>query len=389
MQRNVARPRTALALVVASTVLGLMGTDLVLPAVPSLPEALGGGAAEAQLVLAADVAGTCAGLLAFGALGDRFDTRTLFSASLLLTAITSIACAWSTGIWSLIGLRTAQGAFAAGPAVFAPAIVRAVFDEQRAIRAIGALGSIESLAPALAPILGAWLLAIGGWTLSFELIAAIAMALAAVNLLVPLIPQVSRRAQGSFVRLARDPVFLRYAFSQAFVLGGLLVFVFGAPTVFVRVLGGSLFDFIAMQVVGIATFIVAANFAGSLVTRFGAERMIGLGTTLALAAAAAILAYALTGGRSTVVIAALFVPMNVGLGLRGPPGFYRAIIAAHGDDARGSALVILAIMATTAGGTAMVAPFIAHGLIPLATATFLLQLLAIATLMLLPRLRES
>lgn len=47
------RPRTALALVVTSTVLGLRGTDLVSPAVPSLPETLGGGPAEAQLVLAA------------------------------------------------------------------------------------------------------------------------------------------------------------------------------------------------------------------------------------------------------------------------------------------------------------------------------------------------
>lgn len=43
----------ALGLVAASTVLGLMGTDLVLPAVPSLPEALGGDAAAAQVLAAA------------------------------------------------------------------------------------------------------------------------------------------------------------------------------------------------------------------------------------------------------------------------------------------------------------------------------------------------
>ena len=42
-----------LALVVASTAVGLMGTDLVLPAVPSLPAALGGDAPAAQQVPAA------------------------------------------------------------------------------------------------------------------------------------------------------------------------------------------------------------------------------------------------------------------------------------------------------------------------------------------------
>ncbi|HYD39070.1 MAG TPA: MFS transporter, partial [Allosphingosinicella sp.] len=256
-------------------------------------------------------------------------------------------------------------------------------------RAIGALGSIESLAPAFAPILGAWLLTVGGWPLSFELMAAIAFALAAINLVLPLIPQTSRRPSGRYARLLADPVFLRYALSQALVLGGLLVFVFGAPVVLVRVLGGSLADFIVMQVTGIATFILAANAAGGLAMRFGAERMIMTGTSLAAAGAAAMLAYALAGGGHPYVITALFVPVNSGLGLRGPPGFYRAVVASRGDDARGSALVILFIMAATALGTAAVAPFVEQGLVPIAAAGLTLQLGALACLLLLPRLEAE
>lgn len=384
---QVSRPHLALALVVSATVLGLMGTDLVLPAVPSLPEALGGDAASAQLVLAAYVGGTGLGLLAFGALGDRFATRTLFVGSLLLTGLVSLACAFARSIEGLIALRALQGAVAAGPAVFAPAICRALFDERGAVRAIGALGSIESLAPALAPILGAWLLSLGGWPLSFELMAGIAFALAALNLALPLIPQASRRPSGRYARLLRDPVFLRYALSQALVLGGLLVFVFGAPAVLVRALGGSLNDFIVMQVCGIVTFILAANLAGGLAARFGAERMIWLGTMLATAGAAAMLIYAVAGGINPLVITALFIPVNTGLGLRGPPGFYRAVIASGGDDARGSALVILFIMIATAFGTAAVAPFIEAGLVPLALAALALESAALLCL-LLPGLAE-
>lgn len=383
------RPYLTLALVVTATVLGLMGTDLVLPAVPSLPETLGGDAAAAQLVLAAYVGGTSVGLLAFGALGDRFATRSLVVGSLVLTGLISFACAWAPSVGWLIVLRALQGAVASGPAVFAPAIARAMFDEARAVRAIGALGSIESLAPALAPILGVWLLAIGGWQLSFELIGAIAFALAAINLALPLIPQTGRRVAGRYALLLRDKVYLRYALSQAFVLGGLLVFVFGAPAVMVRSFGGSIADFIVMQVSGIATFILCANFAGSLAARFGAERIIGIGTAMATFGAAGMLLYALAGGTSTIVITALFVPINSGLGLRGPPGFYRAVVASHGDDARGSALVILFIMAATAGGTAAVAPFIEQGLVPLAAAAFALELAALACLLFLPRLPEA
>ncbi|MGK6355760.1 MFS transporter [Sphingomonas sp. DT-207] len=385
---TIAQPRLALTLVVTATVLGIMGTDLVLPAVPSLPQGLGGNAAEAQLVLAAYVGGTSLGLLVYGALGDRLPTRWLFIASLVLTGIVSFACAFASSMWMLIPLRAIQGSVAAGPAVFAPAIVRSMFDEAGAIRALGALGSIEALAPALAPILGIWLLAFGGWTLSFKLMGAIALALAALNLVLPLIPQTSRRAAGSYARLIADPVYLRYALSQAFVLGGLLVFVFGAPAVMVHSLGGNLVDFIIMQVCGIATFILAANLASRFVARFGAEPMITFGTVLAAVGALAMLSYALAGGARPHGITVFFVPINIGLGLRGPPGFYRAVLASHGDDARGSALVILFIMLATAGGTAAAAPFIQQGLVPLAATAAVLEAVALACL-LLPKMPNS
>ncbi|WP_026868863.1 MFS transporter [Inquilinus limosus] len=387
--RGTKAPGLVLGLVVASTVLGLMGTDLVLPAVPFLPEALGGDPARAQLVLAAYVAGTCAGLVAYGALGDRFATGRLFAASLLATAAVSAACAAADDIGLLIALRALQGAVAAGPAVFAPGIVRALFDEARAVRALGLLGSIEALAPALAPILGAWLLALGGWQVPFAVIGAAALALAAAIGATGALPQVTRRPRGGYAHLLRDPAFLRYALSQAFVLGGLLTFVFGMPAVFVRSLGGDLADFITMQVCGIASFMLMANLAGGLAARFGAERVIASGTGLATLGAAAMLAYGSLGGADPLLIAALFVPVNAGLGLRGPPGFYRAVLAARGDDARGSALVVLAILAVTAGGTAAAAPMIEQGLVPLASIALAFHLMAVLCLAALPRLRES
>ncbi len=378
----------ALALIVASTLLGLMGTDLVLPAVPSLPEALGGSTAAAQLVLAAYVAGTAIGLLAFGALGDRVGTRALLIASLLLTGLVSFACAASTDIATLIALRAVQGPVASGPAVFAPAIVKALFDEAGAVRAIGLLGSIESLAPALAPILGVWLLALGGWDLSFELIGGLAVLLAIAFALFPALPQAARRPSGSYRRLLGDPVYLRYALSHALTLGGLLVFVFGAPAAIVRGMGGALSSFIVMQICGIATFIVAANLAGTLAARRGAERMIAIGTATCAAGALAILAYLLAGGGDMWIITALFVPMNLGLGLRGPPGFFRAVIASHGDDARGAALVILGVVGATALGTAAVAPFVEQGLTAPALAATGIEIGALLFL-LLPRLSEQ
>lgn len=381
-----ARTWVTLSLVVASTVVGLMGTDLVLPAVPQLPETLGTTASSAQLVLAAYVGGTCVGLLAYGALSEHVSTRRLFICSLVATAILSLACGMATSIETLVILRALQGAAAAAPAVLAPAIVKALFDEARAVRAMGLLSSIESLAPGLAPIVGAGLLLIGGWRLSFVVLAATASALAMLLGLIGGLPQVARRARGSYVALARDPVFLRYALSQAFVLGGLLTFVFGLPMVLVRVLGGKLADFITIQVLAILTFIVAANMAGRAVSRFGAERMILVGTALAVIGAVGQFGYAWTGGAEPLMILVLFAPLNFGLGLRGPPGFYRAVLASRGDDARGSALVIVGILGTTTLGTLIAALFIEEGTVPLSGITLALQAAALLCLVALPTL---
>jgi DHA1 family bicyclomycin/chloramphenicol resistance-like MFS transporter len=383
----VSRAGVTLSLVVAGSLLGLMGTDLVLPAVPHFPEALGGTVATAQLVIAAYVGGSCVGLLVFGALGSRMSTARLIAGSLIGTAALSLACALVTSLDGLIVLRALQGAVSSGPAVFVPALVKRMLDEARAVRAMGLIGSIQSLAPALAPIAGVALLSVGTWRTTFLVLAALAGILVLLLALTGGVPHVSRRAAGSYSRLVTDPVFLRYALSHALILGGLLTFVFALPAVFVRVHHGSVTDFIVVQVVGITTFIVAANLADRAVARFGTEPMILFGTCLAAAGTTGQCAYALGGGHQVGIVAALAVPMNVGLGLRGPPGFIRAIVAARGDDARASAVVIVAILTAAALGTTLVSPWIDRGLLPVAGAALAMHLSAVLCLRGLPALQ--
>ena len=379
-------------LIVSATVLGLAGTDLVLPAVPGLPAILGGDAPRAQFVLAAYTAGAAAGLLLFGELGARFDQRRLLAGSLLAFALVSLLCRQVQSIEPLILLRVLQGAAGAAAAVFAPGLLRRLFDDGGAVRALGALGSVEAMAPALAPIAGLWLLAIGGWQASFDMLALLGVLLAAIVFhmrhRLPVPPPIAS-GTGGYHRLISNPVFLRYALSHACTLGALLIFVFGAPTLFVTALGGSLDDFIVMQIGGVTGFVIVSNLAGHIAQRFGAERTIMAGTSLSAAGGGTMLLYALAGGRTPLTVAIIFVSINVGLALRGPPGFHRAIVAARGDDARAAALVVVAILMTTSLGTAAVAPFIVDGLVPLALGTALVAGAGVVLLILLPPLEAA
>lgn len=379
----------AFVIIVLGTVLGLAGIDLVLPAIPTLPASISGTLSQSQLVLAAFTGGTAIGLLVFGELGARFRQKHLLIAALTAYSLLSVLSAMSDSINELVGWRIFQGFAAAAPAVFAPGMIRNLFDERRALRALGLLGSIESVVPALAPIFGAWLLTFADWRASFILTALLTLALAIAWLLLPDLNYRQQRVQSTrgYLSLIKSGVFMRYALSQAFTLGGLLIFVFGAPTVMTVVLGGTLSDFITMQVIGISLFIVAANTTHALVGRFGNETVIFFGSSLAAFGATALFIYSLLADSyAPAMIWFLFAFVNLGLGFRGPPGFYQAILAAQDNDARGAAMVILLVFFTTALGTALLAPFITLGLIPLAASACAVSCGSVMALLLLPEL---
>jgi MFS family permease len=383
-----ASPAFIFSLIAFGTILGIAGTDLVLPAVPAMPRELGGTPALAQMVLATYAAGTLVGLLTFGELGARYSPRKLLIWSLTLFALTSILAVFAPTLEWLVAFRFAQGAFGSGPAVFAPGFIHGLFTGEKAAGMFGRLGSIESLTPALAPVAGALLLSVGGWETSFLVLGGFAIfcAIACVVYGRSLPDRsVALEAHRSYLSILRDAVFLRHALSQAFSLAAILIFVFGAPVVMTEIMGGDIGDFILLQICGIANFILASNLSSTLASKFGVERMIYLGTAALFAAFLLILAYIQFGGSSLAVIVPIWVIANGAFGLRGPIGFHQAIVASKGDHSRGAALVVAAILGFTAAGTAIAAPFLGLGWWPLALASCLSAALAFLCLAVFPQ----
>lgn len=353
-------------LIALGTVIGLAGTDLVLPAIPGLPSALNGDAQTAQYVLAAFAAGTGIGLLVYGELGTRFRIGSLLVFSLSAYAIFSATATLASDLVTLSVIRFLQGLVSAGPAVFAPVMIKAMYDDTASIAALGRIGSIESITPALAPLLGAWLLTFADWKASFYLTAIVAAVLTLAWLVAAktrhrfdLAKPTSPLGYGALVK---DLAFIRHALSQAFTLGALLIIVFAAPAVITRSLGGDLSDFITMQVIGIAFFILAANTSHLVVKRFGTDQTILTGTTTSALGCISIFCLGLLPQPGLPGLWFLFIFVNIGLGLRGPPGFFKALQAAGENESRGSALIILFAMLTAALGTAIAAPYVDQGL---------------------------
>ena len=370
-------------LIAAGPVCGLAATDLILPAIPMLPSVLAGTAEAAQWVLAAFALGTGVGLLIFGELGSRYPIIDVLVLALFAFAGLSFAATFTGSLVEMSVVRFFQGLAASAPAVYAPVMVKRLFSEAKAVAMIGRIGSIESMAPAIAPIIGAALLSVYGWRSSFYAVGFVAAGLAVIWIVSPSLRSgFSRleRSQDGYLVLLRDGPFLRYAVSQACTLGALLIIVFAAPKVITSGLGGDLSDFIVMQVLGITFFVVAANMTGTFTRWWGDENSITIGSALTAVGCLAILTMAASGGRSIPLLWLLFAIVNLGLGIRGPVGFYKALMAAGSNESRGSGLVVFLVMLVTASGTAAVAPFIEAGLLPVASVAAATAVVSVAVL---------
>ncbi|HID8218896.1 TPA: MFS transporter [Serratia marcescens] len=366
------------------------GTDLVLPAIPQITKIFDTAPEISQRVLSAYVAGNACGLLLFGRLSDYLSRKTLLLAALFFFSLSSIACAYSSVMFLLIVSRFVQGIASSAAPVIIPGLIRELFCERRAVRAIGLLGSIQALVPAAAPLIGVLLLEFFDWSISFKLLALLTIA-AAATVLVSELPERSRShcTSGSFTALLKNPVYLRYALSQALTVGGLVTFVFGAPSVITLTMHGNMNDFIIMQMMNVGGYIIAANISPRLAEQYGVEKIILGGTCLAFVSAATLTGYALLKGTDAHTMAALFTPMGIALGLRGPTGFYRGIIASGRNNARGAALIIFFTFMMTTLGSIVTAHFITSGLLALAAFVTAMHSLSLLLIVLLPHLQTD
>ncbi len=382
--------RLPMILITAGSLCSLAATDLVLPAIPVLPTVMTGTATQAQWVLIAFVIGISLGLVAFGELGARCKTITLLTTALVCFSILSLLATFTHSLVQLSCIRFFQGIFASASAVYAPVIIKQLYADNKAVAMIGRISSIEAVAPAIAPIFGVMLLSAFGWQSSFYLLAVLSALLAVLWQSQPQLKHKLERSQehkqnrDGYWQLLSNRQYLKYALSQACTTGALLIVVFSAPKIMISSLHGTIADFIVMQIGGITLFILAANMTQQFERWWGGEKVILIGSALTTVGCSAILLLALFEQKAIPLLWLSFLFVNLGLGIRGPVGFYKALLASEGNDTRGSALVILLILFICAVGTAIIAPHIEDGLLHLGTVSTLAALSSVVILLILP-----
>ncbi|KCV83704.1 Bcr/CflA subfamily drug resistance transporter [Actibacterium atlanticum] len=144
--------------------------DAMLPALPEIgaeltPDALN----KAQLIISSFILGMGMGTMITGPLSDAFGRRPVIFSGAALYIVASIVAAFADSLELMLIARVFQGFGAAAPRVVGLAIVRDLYEGRDMARITSFIMMIFTLLPALAPTLGAFVIALGSWRLIFGL----------------------------------------------------------------------------------------------------------------------------------------------------------------------------------------------------------------------------
>jgi len=137
--------------------------SIVTVAIPKMRAALPASLAEMQWVANGYTLVLSAFLLLGGAAGDRYGLRRVYALGIALFAMASAACALSANPTALILARAAQGFGAALMVPGSLALIAAHFPTEARGRAIGVWAAATSIAAAIGPLLGGWLIDHAPW----------------------------------------------------------------------------------------------------------------------------------------------------------------------------------------------------------------------------------
>jgi len=222
-----------------------LSIDAALPALASIGQSFGRATTEAALTLSWFMAGFALAQLGFGPLSERFGRRPVLLAGMALFTAGSAACALAPSLGMLLAMRFLEGCGAGAGMVMVFAIVRDLFDDHQARSRLSYVTAVLSVAPLVAPLLGAGLLSIGSWRLIYATLSVAGVGLLAVlwfglaeSLHQPdphalALPQLARR----YRHVLATPACVGYIAVNGLNFGCMFAYVAGSSFVMIELLG--------------------------------------------------------------------------------------------------------------------------------------------------------
>ena len=283
------------ALLAALATLGPFAIDTYLPAFNSISVSLVATPFQMQQTLSAYLIGFSVMMLLHGALSDSFGRRPVILGGLGVFALASLICGIANHVGVLIAGRVLQGMSCGAGIVVGRAIVRDLFDSVQAQRLMSQITLFFGIAPAVAPIIGGWLLTLIGWRSIFWFMMTVAIVLCILAwITLPETLPMERRQSFALAPLARaywsvlsDSRFLLLTIASGVPFSAVFIFILSAPTLLGEHLSLPPTQFFWLFVFCISGIMGGAWTSGRLAGRIPRERQIRIGFSITLSIAVA------------------------------------------------------------------------------------------------------
>ena len=293
-------PRTRLLVLLASlSMIGPFAIDTIFPAFPAMGEDLGVGKLAMQQTLSTYLIAYAAMSLFHGPLSDAFGRKRVILAGIALFVLASVGCALSTSMTELLAWRVMQGLCAGSGMIVGRAVIRDVYEGPDAHRLMSHVSMIFGIAPAIAPIIGGWIIGVAEWPAIWWFLAAwggllwLSIAIGLPETLAPAarVPISPASVWHTSMGMLRNPQAMRIALAAAFNFGALFLYIASAPAFVMELLDLDEQQFGWFFVPTIAGMMTGAWLSGRLAGRLDGARLARLGFSVCGAAAVVNLAY--------------------------------------------------------------------------------------------------
>jgi MFS transporter, DHA1 family, multidrug resistance protein len=316
------------------TALPPLSIDMALPSLALIQADFQAPQTEAAAAIAIFIAGFSSAPIVVGPLADRFGRKSVMGVGLVLFTLSAAGSAVAPSIHALLAFRLVQGASAGAVGILPRAIIRDLFEGREARLQLSAVSLVFSVAPLIAPALGAAILVFGSWRLIFAVLAGVSVLITLVALV---LFQESHAAENrrnlkpstvfaGYRRALTNPACAGFSLLGGLLFAGLFAYVNVSPLLFMQGYGVSKSGFAALFATTASGVIVGSSINAWLLNRHVRPKTVfDAALAIGCLAALALLAVGLAGAGSALIVAALVMVFISAFGLVFPNAVHEAI----------------------------------------------------------------
>jgi len=360
-------------LVMVMTLLSMIGPftiDTYLPAFPSIEADYGISRDLLSQSLGSYLAAFAIATLFWGPITDRFGRKKVILVGMSCYLLSSLGCGYASDYSEFLFYRTVQGISASAGLVAGRAMVRDIFDSQEAQRVMSYVMMFFAFAPALAPIIGAWLHESYGWRSIFYFLAiyggiATSFAMLIIFETLPIEQRQSlhpKKVLGVYYKTLTNFRFQAIVLAGGACFGGLFLFIAGSPTILFNFLGLEASDF-WKQFVPMVLGLVAGSFiTGRMSHKLSSVSIISIGIGAMALATFLNVVFSQFLNVSLLTVVSPLVIYAFGIGMSLPAFTVIALDCFPGNRGTASAVQAFVQMMSNAIVASLVLPLVNHSM---------------------------